>query len=145
MVFSTNLLFHFILFYSHTHREIQDRTVLKIYEPGYIEDPNIPPRSCNSTPIDLNYYSEPELELDYQDTRRGRFHTMSGGIMTSPVTPVAGGQEEVVPRPQSATPLEMGHRPQQPVSLLASQTIVIERRFGATFFPLSLNLSAICW
>ena len=67
-------------------------------------------RSCNSTPIDLNYYSEPELELDYPDTRRNRFHTMSGGFM--PGAPRGMSQEEMI-RPNSTTPLEMGRVMQQ--------------------------------
>ncbi len=66
-------------------------------------------RSCNSTPIDLNYYSEPELELDYPDTRRNRFHTMSGAFMPGS-SKVA--QEEVI-RPNSTTPLEIGRVMQQ--------------------------------
>ncbi|XP_072028915.1 SRC kinase signaling inhibitor 1-like isoform X3 [Amphiura filiformis] len=99
--------------------EIQDRTVLKIYEPGFIEDANAVARSCNSTPIDLNYYSEPELELDYPDTRRNRFHTMSGGFLPGSAPRMA--QEEVI-RPNSTTPLEMGRVMQQDPSFLRNST-----------------------
>ncbi|XP_071508241.1 SRC kinase signaling inhibitor 1-like isoform X4 [Diadema antillarum] len=61
--------------------EIIDRTVLKIYEPGFVEDPNAPgpssPRSTTSTPVELDYYSEPEVDHQKRDVRKNRYNTMT--------------------------------------------------------------------
>ncbi|XP_030846445.1 SRC kinase signaling inhibitor 1 isoform X2 [Strongylocentrotus purpuratus] len=61
--------------------EIMDRSVLKIYEPGFVEDPNAPgpssPRSTTSTPVELDYYSEPEVDHQKRDVRKNRYNTMT--------------------------------------------------------------------
>nr|XP_054768054.1 SRC kinase signaling inhibitor 1-like isoform X1 [Lytechinus pictus] len=61
--------------------EIHDRSVLKIYEPGFVEDPNAPgpssPRSTTSTPVELDYYSEPEVDHQKRDVRKNRYNTMT--------------------------------------------------------------------
>lgn len=54
---------------------MRDRTVLKIYEPGFQEsiDGGVL-RSSASTPVDLSYHSEPEVD---QQVRQRRYHTMT--------------------------------------------------------------------
>ncbi|XP_071812099.1 uncharacterized protein [Apostichopus japonicus] len=92
--------------------EVKDRTVLRIYEPGFQEsatDGSIL-RSSTSTPVDMSYLSEPEVD---QQVRQRRYHTMTMPVVNEREAGVrvrtksdgaSSGKQGLPPQKQNNTP-----------------------------------------
>ncbi|XP_022085428.1 SRC kinase signaling inhibitor 1-like isoform X2 [Acanthaster planci] len=91
--------------------EVKDRVVLKIYEPGFVEETPVNIRNSTSTPLDLNICSDSELaDIELPDFRERSYKTMGS-------RPTGTGQDRFDPlmkRPNSTTPMEMGSRRMHP-------------------------------
>ncbi|XP_033639198.1 uncharacterized protein LOC117299789 isoform X2 [Asterias rubens] len=86
--------------------EVKDRAILKIYEPGFVEDGTLNIHNSTSTPLDLNVYSDSELlDVELPDFRERNYNTVGS-------KPARASRERVEPhkRPSSTTPMEMGNR-----------------------------------
>ncbi|XP_038045079.1 fibrous sheath CABYR-binding protein-like [Patiria miniata] len=87
--------------------EVKDRVILKIYEPGFVEDTTLNIRSSTSTPLDLNVCSDSELaDIELPDFRERNYKTMGS-------KPAGAGPNRFDPhmkRPNSTTPMDMGNR-----------------------------------
>ena len=100
------------------HSEVKDRVVLKIYEPGFVEDNTLSIRNSTSTPIDLNVCSDSELaDIELPDFRERHYSTVGS-------KPVGTSPDRFDPhskRPNSTTPMEMGNRRMHPQQVSSVQ------------------------
>ena len=93
-------------YYFNLFSEVKDRAILKIYEPGFVEDGTLNIHNSTSTPLDLNVYSDSELlDVELPDFRERNYNTVGS-------KPARASRERVEPhkRPSSTTPMEMGNR-----------------------------------